>query len=112
LAPRPFAQPYLVRLQQLAVRLWLFNALPPVSTVRGHIFYLPKVQPKQGTALVFFPSAGGLPNAPFDVRTLHAGLPVDTEVRARFSSFRRLYNQSVFFFRSKHLQWLFKKHYT
>ena len=32
-----------------------------------------KVQPKKGSALVFFPSAGGLPNTPFDIRTVHAG---------------------------------------
>lgn len=36
-----------------------------------------KVQPKKGTALVFFPSAGGVPNTPFDIRTLHAGEKVD-----------------------------------
>jgi len=32
-----------------------------------------KVQPKKGSALMFFPSAGGIPNAPFDIRTLHCG---------------------------------------
>mmetsp|Transcript_9898 Transcript_9898/g.12543 ORF Transcript_9898/g.12543 Transcript_9898/m.12543 type:complete len:463 (-) Transcript_9898:327-1715(-) len=32
-----------------------------------------KVQPKKGTALLFFPAAGGVPNTPFDIRTLHAG---------------------------------------
>lgn len=32
-----------------------------------------KVEPKKGSALLFFPSAGGVPNTPFDVRTLHAG---------------------------------------
>eukprot|EP00536_Pseudo-nitzschia_multiseries_P004254 jgi/Psemu1/237484/estExt_Genewise1.C_700028 len=32
-----------------------------------------KVQPKKGSALVFFPAAGGIPNAPFDIRTLHCG---------------------------------------
>jgi hypothetical protein len=32
-----------------------------------------KVQPKKGSALVFFPSAGGIANTPFDIRTLHAG---------------------------------------
>ena len=30
-------------------------------------------KPKKGTALLFFPSAGGIPNTPFDIRTLHAG---------------------------------------
>lgn len=32
-----------------------------------------KVRPKKGSALLFFPSAGGIPDAPFDVRTLHCG---------------------------------------
>jgi len=32
-----------------------------------------KVQPKKGSALLFFPAAGGIPNAPFDIRTLHCG---------------------------------------
>jgi len=32
-----------------------------------------KVQPKKGSALLFFPAAGGIPNTPFDIRTLHAG---------------------------------------
>jgi hypothetical protein len=32
-----------------------------------------KVQPKKGSALVFFPAAGGVKNTPFDIRTLHAG---------------------------------------
>jgi len=32
-----------------------------------------KVQPKKGSALLFFPAAGGIPKAPFDIRTLHAG---------------------------------------
>ncbi|KAL9189582.1 hypothetical protein ACHAXT_009257 [Thalassiosira profunda] len=32
-----------------------------------------KVRPKKGSALLFFPSAGGIPNAPFDIRTLHCG---------------------------------------
>jgi len=35
--------------------------------------YMLKVQPKKGSALLFFPSAGGIPNAPFDIRTLHCG---------------------------------------
>ena len=30
-------------------------------------------QPKKGSALVFFPSAGGIPNTPLDIRTLHCG---------------------------------------
>ncbi len=32
-----------------------------------------KVQPVKGSALLFFPAAGGIPNTPFDIRTLHAG---------------------------------------
>ena len=37
-----------------------------------------KVQPKRGTALLFFPAAGGIPNTPFDIRTLHAGEEVSS----------------------------------
>jgi 2OG-Fe(II) oxygenase superfamily len=32
-----------------------------------------RVQPRKGTALLFFPSAGGIPSTPFDIRTLHCG---------------------------------------
>jgi len=32
-----------------------------------------RVEPKKGSALLFFPAAGGIPNAPFDIRTLHCG---------------------------------------
>ena len=32
-----------------------------------------KVQPVKGSALLFFPAAGGIPETPFDIRTLHAG---------------------------------------
>lgn len=32
-----------------------------------------KVAPKKGSALLFFPAAGGIPNVPFDIRTLHCG---------------------------------------
>jgi 2OG-Fe(II) oxygenase superfamily len=32
-----------------------------------------RVQPKQGMALLFFPSAGGITDCPFDIRTLHCG---------------------------------------
>ena len=31
------------------------------------------VRPRKGSALLFFPAAGGIPNTPFDVRTLHCG---------------------------------------
>ncbi|KAL3910945.1 MAG: hypothetical protein SGILL_007484 [Bacillariaceae sp.] len=32
-----------------------------------------KEQPRKGSALMFFPAAGGIPNTPFDIRTLHCG---------------------------------------
>jgi len=32
-----------------------------------------KMVPKKGTACLFFPAAGGIPNVPFDIRTVHAG---------------------------------------
>lgn len=38
----------------------------------GQDTYL-KMIPKKGSALLFFPAAGGVPNTPFDIRTLHAG---------------------------------------
>jgi hypothetical protein len=34
------------------------------------------VRPTQGTALLFFPAAGGLPETPYDIRTLHCGQQV------------------------------------
>jgi len=38
------------------------------------IFYIiNQRRPKKGSALLFFPAAGGIPNAPFDIRTLHCG---------------------------------------
>ena len=36
-------------------------------------------QPKKGSACLFFPAAGGIPNTPFDIRTLHCGEAVDGE---------------------------------
>ena len=36
-------------------------------------------RPKKGSALLFFPAAGGIPNAPFDVRTLHCGEAVASD---------------------------------
>ncbi|KAL3798685.1 hypothetical protein HJC23_004436 [Cyclotella cryptica] len=38
-----------------------------------------KVRPKKGSALLFFPSAGGIPDAPFDIRTLHCGEAVSED---------------------------------
>lgn len=35
--------------------------------------HVDKSRPKKGSALLFFPSAGGIPKAPFDIRTLHCG---------------------------------------
>jgi hypothetical protein len=35
-------------------------------------FEIPR-RPKKGSALLFFPAAGGIPNVPFDIRTLHCG---------------------------------------
>lgn len=32
-----------------------------------------RVRPEKGKCLVFFPSFGGEPGSPFDIRTLHAG---------------------------------------
>jgi len=32
-----------------------------------------RVRPKKGSALIFFPAAGGIPETPLDVRTLHCG---------------------------------------
>ncbi|CAN0195750.1 unnamed protein product, partial [Ectocarpus sp. 13 AM-2016] len=32
-----------------------------------------RVRPRKGSALLFFPSLGGAPDCPFDIRTLHAG---------------------------------------
>jgi hypothetical protein len=32
-----------------------------------------RVQPQKGSALLFFPAAGGIPHAPLDFRTLHCG---------------------------------------
>jgi 2OG-Fe(II) oxygenase superfamily len=37
-----------------------------------------RVQPKKGMALLFFPSAGGIVDCPFDIRTLHCGEMVST----------------------------------
>lgn len=37
------------------------------------------IQPKKGSALLFFPAAGNIPNTPFDVRTLHAGEALSNE---------------------------------
>ena len=33
--------------------------------------------PKKGSALLFFPAAGGIPNAPFDIRTIHCSEVID-----------------------------------
>ncbi|GFH49148.1 hypothetical protein CTEN210_05624 [Chaetoceros tenuissimus] len=41
-----------------------------------------KVQPKKGSALLFFPAAGGVPKTPFDIRTLHAGEALSSDAPA------------------------------
>ena len=41
----------------------------PITFGTNHIHHI-KRRPKKGTALVFFPAAGGIPSAPFDIRTL------------------------------------------
>jgi hypothetical protein len=38
-----------------------------------HVFTPPTRRPTKGTALLFFPAAGGIANAPLDIRTLHCG---------------------------------------
>ena len=40
-----------------------------------------KVRPKKGSALLFFPSAGGIPGAAFDIRTLHCGEAVAEDAK-------------------------------
>lgn len=40
-----------------------------------------RVQPKKGSALLFFPAAGGITNTPFDIRTLHAGEEVSHDAQ-------------------------------
>ena len=37
-----------------------------------------KMRPRKGSALLFFPAAGGIPNTPFDIRTLHCGEAVSS----------------------------------
>ena len=41
-----------------------------------------KVRPKKGSALLFFPAAGGVPKTPFDIRTLHAGEALSSDAPA------------------------------
>ena len=40
------------------------------------------VVPKKGSALLFFPAAGGIENSPFDIRTLHCGQAVNVKATA------------------------------
>lgn len=42
-----------------------------------------RVRPKKGKCLVFFPTFGGEPGCPFDMRTLHAGEVVGQGNRAK-----------------------------
>ena len=57
------------------ILLWLISVMSSFSffnylPILGHIQYS---QPKKGSALLFFPAAGGIPNTPLDIRTLHCG---------------------------------------
>jgi hypothetical protein len=36
-------------------------------------------RPKKGSALLFFPAAGGISSTPFDIRTLHCGEAVSED---------------------------------
>lgn len=39
-------------------------------------------RPKKGSALLFFPAAGGIPGSPFDIRTLHCGEAVTEDAES------------------------------
>lgn len=52
----------------------IFRDLSETTSAEGGML---KVQPKKGSALLFFPAAGGIPNTPYDIRTLHCGEAVD-----------------------------------
>jgi len=41
-----------------------------------------KVRPKKGSSLLFFPAAGGISTAPFDIRTLHCGEAVSEDAES------------------------------
>ena len=62
---------YLTDLNQTDGGATLFRDLGD-TTADPHDKYL-RVQPKKGMALLFFPSAGGITDCPFDIRTLHCG---------------------------------------
>ena len=96
-------EPQTVRYQQTEKFTWHLDALAPSNTLKDSggqriatlLVYLNdvgennggatvfrdlgkdgdylRVQPKKGSALLFFPAAGGISGTPFDVRTLHAG---------------------------------------
>ena len=66
---------FLIYLTDLTARdggATVFRDLGGISNAGDDPSFL-KVQPKKGSALVFFPSAGGIPNTPLDIRTLHCG---------------------------------------
>ncbi|CAM9732708.1 unnamed protein product, partial [Sphacelaria rigidula] len=63
---------YLTNMQAKAGGATAFRDLGPL-----------RVRPKKGKCLVFFPSFGGEPGSPFDVRTLHAGEAVGQGKKAR-----------------------------
>lgn len=96
-------EPQTVRYQQTEKFTWHLDALAPSNTLKDSggqriatlLVYLNdvgennggatvfrdlgkdgdylRVQPRKGSALLFFPAAGGIAGTPFDVRTLHAG---------------------------------------
>jgi len=87
-------EPQTVRYQRSEKFTWHLDALAPTDDLGGQrlatlLVYLKdlelggatifrdlgplKVQPKKGSALIFFPAAGGIHETPFDIRTLHCG---------------------------------------
>lgn len=55
----------------------MFRAMSAGAATSTHYFFHSYCsfhsRPKKGSALLFFPAAGGIPNVPFDIRTLHCG---------------------------------------
>jgi predicted 2-oxoglutarate/Fe(II)-dependent dioxygenase YbiX len=47
----------------------IFRDLRGVNTDEKYL----TIQPKKGTAVLFFPAAGGIDDTPFDIRTIHCG---------------------------------------
>ena len=70
---------YLTDLNRTHGGATLFRDLGGDSTATDNGKTYLRVQPKKGTALLFFPSAGGIPDCPFDIRTLHCGEVVSSD---------------------------------